>query len=79
MTNIFKSLWDLLTGVGSVISDVWEWLFEPLILNIEWLKIPVLLPDGIIINMGIVPIELFGVSIFVLLALWLVKALVPLT
>lgn len=77
MTNILKSLWDLVNGFGSVINRVWDWLFEPLVISIEWFKIPVLLPDGVNISTGIIPIAFFGVGIFAILVLWLIKALVP--
>lgn len=78
MGNILKSLWDLINGFGSVINGIWDWLFDPLVIKISWLKIPIILPEGVNIDTGIVPIAFFGVGIFAILVLWLVKALVPL-
>lgn len=75
--GIFGALWDVVMTMIAAIGSAWEWLSKPLELNIGWLKIPLILPDGLVIKMSWSPIALLGGSILLLLGLWLVKALVP--
>lgn len=78
MGNIILEIWNIVEGLGSVINDVWDWMLKPVVISINWFKIPLLLPNGVHINTGITPIAFFGVGILAILVLWIVKALVPL-
>lgn len=78
MENIFLNLWQIAESIIKNISRVWEWLNNDLNINIP-IKIPVILPDGIALSLGYSPIELIGAGILVLLALWVLKSLIPMT
>lgn len=78
MENIFLNLWQIAESIIKNISRVWEWLNSDLNINIP-IKIPVILPDGIALSLGYSPIELIGAGILVLLALWVLKSLIPMT
>jgi len=78
MENIFLDLWQIAESIIKNISRVWEWLNSDLNINIP-IKIPVILPDGIALSLGYSPIELIGAGILVLLALWVLKSLIPMT
>lgn len=78
MTNILNELWNLIVALMGQMERVWGWLSEDIKIEISWLKLPVLLPDGLIINLGFSLLSVFGVGIIAILLLWVVKALVPL-
>lgn len=78
MENIFENLWDIAISIIKNIGKVWEWLNNDISVNIP-IKIPVILPDGISLSFGYSPLELIGTGILVLLGLWLVKSLIPMT
>lgn len=78
MENIFENLWNIAVTLIKNINKVWEWLNTEISINIP-IKIPVVLPDGIEVSLGYSPLELLGVGILVLLGLWLIKSLVPMT
>lgn len=75
--GILATLWRVVMSLIENISKAWDFLSEPLKINIGWLKIPLIFPNGITFDTGIVPIHLIGGSILVLLAWRLVKALIP--
>ena len=75
--NLLGTLWDIVESLLEIIGAVWDFLSSPLVITIEWFKIPLILPDGINISTGIVPLEFFGIGIFVFLILWAIKGLIP--
>lgn len=77
MENIIYELWNLIISLIEQMGRVWGWLSNDIVINISWLKIPLLFPDGININLGFNLLSFFGVGIIVILLLWVVKALVP--
>jgi len=78
MENIFLRLWEMAEVIIKNINKVWEWLNNDLSINIP-IKIPVILPDGIAVSLGYSPIELLGAGILVLLGLWVIKSIIPMT
>lgn len=78
MEDIFNTLWNIAETIIRNINRVWEWLNTDISINIP-VKIPVILPDGIAISLGYSPIELLGAGILVLLGLWILKSLIPMT
>lgn len=76
MGELVNILWNLAITILQNITTVWEWLFQEIKVNIP-IKIPIFLPDGINFNFGYSPIELLGSGIILLLALWIIKELVP--
>lgn len=72
--NILGELWNLAITLIEFISKVFDWLFEPLKINIDIIKIPYLLPDGFTVNFGIAPIALLGVGLVGLVIYWIVWA-----
>lgn len=78
MDNIINELWNLIISLIGQMERVWGWLSTDIKINIPWIKIPLLLPDGLNINLGFNLLSMFGVGIIVILLLWVVKALVPL-
>lgn len=77
MEDIFLSLWEIAETIIKSVNKIWEWLNRNISVNLP-LKIPVLLPDGIEFSLGYSPLELLGAGILVLLALWVIKSLIPL-
>lgn len=77
MDNILAELWDLVELLIGQMSRVWGWVSNDIVINVPWLKIPLLFPEGIDINLGFNLLSFFGVGIIVILVLWVVKALVP--
>lgn len=77
MDNIINELWNLIISLIEQMSKVWSWLSNDIKINISWLKIPLLLPNGININLGFSLLSFFGVGIIIILLLWVIKALVP--
>lgn len=78
MEDIFLNLWQIAESIIKNIGKVWEWLNNDISINIP-IKIPVILPDGIALSLGYSPLELIGAGILVLLALWVLKSLIPMT
>lgn len=78
MEDIFINLWNIAESIIKNINRVWVWLNTEIAFSIP-IKIPVILPDGIEVSLGYSPLELLGVGILVLLGLWLIKSLVPMT
>lgn len=78
MENIFVNLWEIAETLIRNINKVWQWLNNDISINIP-LKIPVILPDGIAVSLGYSPIELLGAGIVILLGLWVLKSLIPMT
>ena len=78
MENIFENLWNIAVTLIKNINRVWEWLNNDISVNIP-IKIPVILPNGIALSFGYSPLELIGAGILVLLGLWVVKNLIPMT
>ena len=78
MEDIFNTLWNIAETIIKNINRVWEWLNTDISINIP-IKIPVILPDGIAVSLGYSPIELLGAGILVLLGLWILKSLIPMT
>lgn len=78
MENIFVNLWEIAESLIKNINKVWQWLNNDISINIP-LKIPVILPDGIAVSLGYSPIELLGAGIVILLGLWVLKNLIPMT
>ena len=78
MEDIFLNLWQIAESIIRNIGKVWEWLNNDISINIP-IKIPVVLPDGIALSLGYSPLELIGAGILVLLALWVLKSLIPMT
>lgn len=78
MEDIFLNLWQIAESIIRNIGKVWEWLNNDISINIP-IKIPVILPDGIALSLGYSPLELIGTGILVLLALWVLKSLIPMT
>lgn len=77
MNNIINELWNLIISLIEQMGKVWSWLSNDIVIKISWLRIPLLFPDGIDINLGFNLLSFFGVGIIVILILWVVKALVP--
>lgn len=78
MGNFFQALWEMLTTLIEYIGVVWEWLTEPLKIDIPLLSDIPLIGGWFEWNLAFSPIELLGAGILLLLALWLVKNLIPL-
>lgn len=78
MENIFVNLWEIAETIIKNINKVWNWLNTEIAFNIP-IRIPVVLPDGIEVSLGYSPLELLGVGILVLLGLWAIKSLAPMT
>lgn len=78
MEDIFNNLWEIAVSIIKNINKVWDWLNRDISVNIP-IKIPVILPDGIALSFGYSPLELIGAGILVLLGLWLLKSLIPMT
>lgn len=78
MDKILITLWDLIEALVKNMSMLWDWLSQDIKINISWLKIPVILPDGIDISLGFSFLSVFGAGITILILLWVVKSLVPL-
>lgn len=78
MEEIFINLWDIAETIIKNIGRVWQWLNQDIAFSIP-IKIPVILPDGIEVTLGYSPIELLGAGILVLLGLWAIKSLAPMT
>ncbi len=78
MENIFLRLWEMAETIIKNINKVWEWLNNDISINIP-IEIPVILPDGIAVSFGYSPLELIGAGILVLLGLWVLKSLIPMT
>lgn len=78
MENIFLNLWEIAETLIKNINRVWQWLNDEINFNIP-IKIPVILPDGITVSLGYSPLELIGAGILVLLGLWVIKSIVPMT
>lgn len=75
--NVLVKLWDIIVSLLGVIENVWSWLSQNIKIEIAWLKIPFLLPDGISIDLGWSLLDFFGVGIIAILILWIIKALIP--
>lgn len=71
MTNLFTELWKIAENMIKYINIVWDWLTNELVINIP-LKIPLLIPDGLIWKTGVTPISLLGVSLGALVIYWVV-------
>lgn len=78
MDNIFEALWNMITSLIEYISIVWNWLSNPLEIDIPLLSNIPLIGNWFQIDLTWSPIELLGAGILVLLALWVVKNLIPL-
>ncbi len=78
MENILGNLWNIAETLIKNINRVWEWLNNDISINIP-IEIPVILPDGIVVSFGYSPLELIGAGILVLLGLWVLKSLIPMT
>lgn len=76
MGGIFQIIYGVAEDMGEQFGKVWDFLSEDLKVSIPWLRIPILLPDGVHINTGITPISLLGGAILTLLLFWLIK-LIP--
>lgn len=73
--TVFGELWKLAETLLEHISDVFDWLFEPLKLSVNIpIKIPFILENGInwFWNLGITPISLLGVGLVGLVVFWLI-------
>ena len=73
--NIFSELWNLILTLLEYISVVFDWLFNPLEININIpINIPYLLENGInwSWDLGVTPISLLGVGLVGLVVYWLV-------
>lgn len=75
--DFFTILWNLAIRMLEAIGEAWNWLAEDIKLEITWLKLPLILPNGVSINLGFSALELLGASLITLLIIWVVKALVP--
>lgn len=71
--NVLGELWNVAITMLGYISKVFDWLFEPLKINIP-LRIPLILPDGLLWDLGFPPIALLGVALISLIIYWLVWA-----
>lgn len=77
MNNILISLWDIVITLIEQAQRLWNFMQEPIKINIQWLRIPLIMPNGVNFNTGLIPIELLGGGIIALLIFWVVKSLVP--
>lgn len=69
--DIIQYLWYGIEDIGKILNIVWKWLTEAHLLGF---KIPLIGEVG----MRIVPLEVIGVGFITIMALWIIKALVPL-
>lgn len=67
--EILNDLWSLIEKVLANISRVWDWLNTTLSINIL----------GISFDLDYSPLQLLGVGILVLIALWFIKSLIPMS
>lgn len=77
--NVFESIWNMAKGLIQVIGVVWEWLTNPLNIDIPLLSDIPGIGNWFQISLDYSPIELIGIGIGVLLVLWVVKNLIPLS
>lgn len=71
MTNLFTELWNIAESMIKYIDILWDWLTTKLVINIP-LKIPLLIPDGLIWDTGVTPISLLGVGLGAIVIYWIV-------
>lgn len=76
--NFFlQTLWQMALTIIYATNDIWKWLLSPVKVYITYIKIPIILPDGIFFELPFSPLDLAGAAIIVLIGLWVVKNLVP--
>lgn len=64
---MLKNLWDIAVALIDNISNVWDWMNKPVIIDL-----PVIDP------ISFVPIDMLGVGLLTLMLFWFIKELVPL-
>lgn len=75
---ILQTLWDLVITLIEKMQGLWTYISSPFKLDLSFLKIPFLLPNGLVYTFSFSILDLLGVSITVLISLWVIKSLVPL-
>lgn len=71
--NILKTLWDIAFDLIGYIQLLWNWLNTDLVIKLEWLKLPLILPNGVNFNLGFTPISLIGVGLITMVVLWFIR------
>lgn len=76
--NFIESIYNMAVGLIEVIGVVWNWLSDPLKIDIPLLRNIPLVGGWFNISLNYSPLEFIGVGILVLLILWIIKSLIPL-
>lgn len=78
MDNVINELWSLIIKLIGQMERVWGWLSNDIKIETGWLKIPLILPNGLNLNLPFSLLDMFGIGIIAIIVLWVIKALVPL-
>ena len=76
--KFFQQLWDLAKSLLQVIGKVWDWLTNPLKIDIPLLSNIPVIGGWFNISLDYTPLQLLGAGLLVLVGLWVVKKLIPL-
>ena len=76
--NVFNTIYKLGIGLIETIGSVWNWLSRPIKIDIPLLGNIPLIGGWFNITLDYSPIEFLGVGILLLIALWVIKHLIPL-
>ena len=77
-SNVFDSIWSLVIALIQAIGSVWNWLTTPLKVDIPLLSNIPLIGGWFNISLDYSPLGLLGAGILLLIALWVVKHIIPL-
>lgn len=76
--NFIDSIYKMAIGLIEVIGYIWNWLSQPIRINVPLLADLPLIGGWFNLTLQYSPIELLGVGIALLLVLWVIKSLIPL-
>lgn len=75
--NLFNSLYNMAKGLILVMGEVWNWLTNPIEIDVPLLSDIPLIGSWFEWSLDYSPLEFLGVGIGLLLVLWFVKNLIP--